>query len=32
MPRQAKLDVPGVLYHIMLRGIIVMAAFQPDKT
>jgi len=21
MPRQSRLDIPGVLYHIMVRGI-----------
>jgi len=28
MPRQARLDAPGTLYHIMIRGIDGLQIFQ----
>lgn len=31
MPRQARLDVPGALHHIMVRGINKSAIFQNDQ-
>lgn len=31
MPRQARLDVPGALHHIMVRGINKSAIFQDDQ-
>lgn len=31
MPRQARLDVPGALHHIMLRGINKSSIFEDDK-
>jgi putative transposase len=31
MPRQARLDVPGALHHIMLRGINKAAIFDDDQ-
>lgn len=31
MPRQARLDIPGALHHIMLRGINKSSIFEDDK-
>lgn len=31
MPRQARLDVPGALHHIMVRGINKSAIFDDDQ-
>ena len=31
MPRQARLDVPGALHHIMMRGINKAAIFDDDQ-
>ena len=31
MPRQARLDVPGALHHIMVRGINKSAIFKDDQ-
>jgi hypothetical protein len=31
MPRQARLDVPGALHHIMVRGINRYAIFEDDQ-
>ena len=31
MPRQARLDVPGALHHIMVRGINKAAIFEHDE-
>ena len=31
MPRQARLDVPGALHHIMVRGINKSAIFRDDQ-
>ena len=31
MPRQARLDVPGALHHIMVRGINKAAIFDDDQ-
>lgn len=31
MPRQARLDVPGALHHIMVRGINKSAIFDDDR-
>ncbi len=31
MPRQARLDVPGALHHIMVRGINKSAIFEGDR-
>jgi len=31
MPRQARLDIPGALHHIMVRGINKSAIFQDDQ-
>jgi hypothetical protein len=31
MPRQARLDVPGALHHIMMRGINKSAIFEDDQ-
>jgi N12 class adenine-specific DNA methylase len=31
MPRQARLDVPGALYHIMLRGTDKSSIFRDDE-
>jgi putative transposase len=31
MPRQARLDVPGALHHIMVRGINKSAIFEDDQ-
>jgi hypothetical protein len=31
MPRQARLDVPGALHHIMVRGINKSAIFEDDR-
>ena len=31
MPRKARLDVPGALHHIMVRGIIKSAIFDDDQ-
>jgi len=30
MPRQARLDIPGALHHIMLRGINKSTIFEDD--
>jgi REP-associated tyrosine transposase len=30
MPRQARLDAPGVLHHVMVRGIERRALFRDD--
>ena len=31
MPRQARLDAPGTLHHVMIRGIERANIFQDDK-
>jgi len=31
MPRQARLDIPGALHHIMVRGINKSAIFADDE-
>ena len=31
MPRQARLDAPGLLQHVMARGIEIRAIFRDDK-
>ena len=31
MPRQARLDIPGALHHIMIRGINKSAIFKDDQ-
>jgi hypothetical protein len=31
MPRQARLDTPGALYHVMARGIDGINIFRTDK-
>lgn len=31
MPRQARLDVPGALHHVMVRGINKSAIFKDDQ-
>ncbi len=31
MPRQARLDAPGTLYHVMIRGIEGAPIFGDDK-
>jgi hypothetical protein len=31
MPRQARLDVPGALHHIMARGINKSSIFEDDQ-
>ena len=31
MPRKARLDVPGALHHIMVRGINKLAIFKDDQ-
>jgi REP-associated tyrosine transposase len=31
MPRQARLDVPGALHHVMVRGINKSAIFKDDE-
>ena len=31
MPRQARLDAPGTLHHVMVRGIDGVAIFRDDQ-
>ncbi len=31
MPRQARLDIPGALHHLMLRGINKSSIFEDDQ-
>jgi len=31
MPRQARLDAPGTLHHVMVRGIDGVEIFRDDK-
>jgi hypothetical protein len=31
MPRQARLDIPGALHHIMVRGINKSTIFEDDR-
>lgn len=31
MPRQARLDIPGALHHLMLRGINKSSMFEDDQ-
>jgi len=31
MPRQARLDIPGALHHIMVRGINKLDIFKDDQ-
>jgi putative transposase len=31
MPRQARLDTPGILHHVMMRGIERKRIFREDK-
>src|SRR3989339_2049980 len=31
MPRQARIDAPGALHHVMIRGIEKTAVFRDDK-
>ena len=31
MPRQARLDAPGTLHHVMIRGTEGRSLFQDDK-